>query len=165
MSPSSEIIANLPRQGSGSSMEEMLESLVDLFTMLSFMLIFAAFFFRMQAASNPHHVADAQIYASRAEGGRASVPSDLAVFVVFKEGSNTRVSFACGETQREEITVDNVRDLRPLHHLTNDLHMVARVWVIQHVRQSEPDPQLVLNVAAWLNAATGIRPALYIREQ
>ena len=143
-----EIIRSDPEQDRGAAYE----SLLDLFTLLSFALIIAAFIYATQQTSQDTGAINVETYiADRASGTPPSLPEDLLLVVLYREQGLDKVMIIEGSEQpsRHVIGAQSIKsildEMLPVFQRANEIN------IVMHKGDEAANPSVFVSIQRWLS--------------
>lgn len=127
------------------------ESMLDLLTLISFILIFAAMIYASRAAGRDQN--SAAVVAEIAEHGDGApmIPADVLLTIIYREQSVDKLAIVDGATgnhQAFDVTVDGVGSV--LDGVAQLFDSAANIDVAFYRRDEDVNPGVYLAVSRWL---------------
>lgn len=129
------------------------ESLLDLFTLISFMLIFIAFIYMTkihQASNNPLSVTVQD--AVSGSGINQAFPKDMILLVIYKENSKDKIAILdgnTGEIEKSPITTTNIDQV--LKKFSPKLSRTKKITITAFERNGPINYQIYFQIQEWLS--------------
>ncbi len=167
----------LPLRGEGNTHVAAYESYLDLFTLLSFILIITAFIYVTKFESGSQNMppvvtqpdASAQIFSSvvaqvaeHGTGVPQKLPNDSLLLVIYREDSIDKLAVIGGEdvsTNQMVITLDSAE--RILNDLLATFNRVKVIDIAVYKGKEDVNPAIFLAVSRWLTHHKFIKYNLY----
>ena len=128
------------------------ESLLDLFTLISFILMLAAFIYAARSAALEK--SSSSVVAQVAESGSGvpqTLPHDVLLLVIYRESSTDKLTMLDGATGTEShtsVTVESVA--RVLNGFASIIERAGSIDVAVYKRKEDVNPAIFLAVSRWL---------------
>ena len=152
----------LPLRDNGNLHASAYESLLDLFTVISFVLIFAAFAYVNQTAGRSENWSSvvAQM-AQKGSGSPQALPNDTLLLVIYRSNSQDTISILDGRTGFERQQVVTVNDIeKALNEYVTLFEQAVKVDVAVYKDKEDVNPAIHLAVSRWL-AQKKIKYSIY----
>jgi hypothetical protein len=130
---------------------ENFEALVDLFTLLSFVLIIASFVFGIYQVKISEKIAEVEVAKVKSGGPPVAIPEDIAFIVILKTNKTDVIRIDKGDYLSENYVADDAsissiltRELNNLE-AANEIHLVLFTKAIK-----DPNYRLLYETERWL---------------
>lgn len=135
----------------GNSRVSEYESLLDLFTLISLILIFAAFIYVTNAKNTGQNASD--VDAKVAESGTGlpdTLPQDLVLLVLFRENDSDKICILDGATGLREIRSISRENLEPIFkNLSPRLKAAGKINFAVDDEKQEANRFIVVDIENW----------------
>lgn len=133
------------------------ESLLDLFTLISFMLILAAVIYAAPSTSrDPNSSSVVAQIAERGSGVPEALPADVLLLVIYRENSVDRLTILSGATgtlHHFDVTADNIE--QTLDGLSSLFNQAGTINMAVYHAKEDINPGIFLAVSRWLTNHRG----------
>jgi hypothetical protein len=128
------------------------ESLLDLFTLLSFILIIASFFYVARTTGQNQNASLVTVLEAQHESGiPQALPNDLLLLVIFRENSSDKIGIEDGTTgisTNLDVTVHGIDNT--LDRFASVFARVNKIDVAMYTDKEDANPGILVAVQHWL---------------
>ncbi len=128
------------------------ESLLDLFTLLSFVLLIAAFLYTSQQIGRDTSSSNVEAYiAGRGSGESATIPDNLTLLILYKDQGQDKIMLIEGATSESTYLIDDNTIKTTLNEILPILQRANEIYITLHSKEEIPSPSIWLSIQIWLS--------------